>query len=214
LDTKKKTLRASEQNEGTRAAWREHMASLLSQDLVFVDETGSHIAMTPLYAYAPRGQRAVGKVPRNYGAIMTLIASLSRQGMGEALLLDGAADAAAFEVYVEQLLAPSLKPGQLVILDNLSIHQGARVRQAIEARGCHLLFLPAYSPDFSPIEEAFSKVKTFLRRQGARTREALQEAISQALLLITPQDALGWFAHCGYPPPLLSEMGQSLCTPL
>jgi transposase len=152
----------------------------------------------------------VGSVPRNYGAIMTLIASLSMQGMGEALMLDGAADAAAFEVYVEQLLAPSLKPGQLVILDNLSIHQRARVRQAIEARGCHLLFLPAYSPDFSPIEEAFSKVKTFLRRQGARTREALQEAISQALLLITTQDALGWFSHCGYPPPLPSEMGQSL----
>ena len=194
------------------------MASLLSQELVFVDETGSHIAMTPLYAYAPRGQRAVGKVPRNYGAIMTLIASLSMQGMGEALMLDGAADAAAFEVYVEQLLAPSLKPGQLVILDNLSIHQGPRVKQAIEARGCRLLFLPAYSPDFSPdfspIEEAFSKVKTFLRRQGARAREALQEAISQALLLITAQDALGWFAHCGYPPPLLSEMDQSLCTPL
>jgi len=166
--------------------------------------------MTPLYAYAPRGQRAVGSVPRNYGASMTLIASMSMQGMGEALMLDGAADAAAFEAYVEQLLAPSLKPGQLVILDNLSIHQRARVRQAIEARGCHLLFLPAYSPDFSPIEEAFSKVKTFLRRQGARTREALQEAISQALLLITTQDALGWFSHCGYPPPLPSEMGQSL----
>jgi transposase len=166
--------------------------------LVFVDETGSHIAMTPLYAYAPRGQRAKGSVPRNYGASLTLIASLSTQGMGEALMLDGAADAAAFEVYVEQLLAPSLKPGQIVILDNLSIHQGPRVRAAIEARGCCLLFLPAYSPDFSPIEEAFSKVKTFLRRQGARTREALQEAIAEALLTVTAQDACGWFTHCGY----------------
>jgi transposase len=115
---------------------------------------------------------------------------------------------------VEQLLAPSLRPGQIVILDNLSIHQGPRVKQAIEARGCRLLFLPAYSPDFSPIEEAFSKVKTFLRRQGARTREALQEAIAQVLLLITAKDALGWFAHCGYPPPLSSERDQSLCTPL
>jgi transposase len=199
LDAKKKTLRASEQNEATRETWREQARQLLSQDLVFVDETGSHIAMTPLYAYAPRGQRAVGKVPRNSGAIMTLIASMSAQGMGEALLLDGAADAAAFEVYVEQLLAPSLKPGQIVILDNLSIHQGPRVKEAIEARGCRLLFLPAYSPDFSPIEEAFSKVKTFLRRQGARTREALQEAIAQALLTVTAQDACGWFTHCGYP---------------
>jgi len=182
---------------------------LLSQELVFVDETGSHIAMTPLYAYAPKGQRAVGKVPRNYGSTMTLIASLSLSGMGEALLLDGAADAAAFEVYIEQVLAPSLHAGQIVILDNLSIHLGPRVRQAIEARGCRLLFLPAYSPDFSPIEEAFSKLKTHLRRVGARTREALQEAIGQALTLITAQDALGWFRHCGYSP-VVSEMDHSL----
>jgi transposase len=140
---------------------------------------------------------------------MTLLASLSLSGMGEALMLDGAADAAAFEVYVEQLLAPSLKPGQIVILDNLSIHLGPRVRAAIEARGCRLLFLPAYSPDLSPIEEAFSKVKTVLRRQGARTREALQEAIAQALTLITAHDARGWFTHCGYPP-VPAEIDQSL----
>jgi transposase len=175
-----------------------------------VDETGSQIAMTPLYAYAPRGQRAVGKVPRNYGASMTLMASLSLSGMGEAFVLDGAADAAAFEVYVEQLLAPSLHAGQVVILDNLSIHLGPRVRQAIEAKGCRLLFLPAYSPDFSPIEEAFSKVKSVLRRTGARTREALQEAIAQALDLITAQDARGWFLHCGYPPPVHAEKAQEL----
>ncbi len=166
--------------------------------------------MTPLYAYAPRGQRAVGKVPRNYGASMTLMASLSLSGMGEAFVLDGAADAAAFEVYVEQLLAPSLHAGQVVILDNLSIHLGPRVRQAIEAKGCRLLFLPAYSPDFSPIEEAFSKVKSVLRRTGARTREALQEAIAQALDLITAQDARGWFLHCGYPPPVHAEKAQEL----
>jgi hypothetical protein len=106
-------------------AWREQTKPLPSQDWVFVDETGSHIAMTPLYAYAPRGQRAKGSVPRNYGAIMTLIASLSTQGMGEAFILDGAADGAAFEVYVEQLLAPSLRPGQIVILDNLSIQEAS-----------------------------------------------------------------------------------------
>jgi transposase len=184
------------------------MIHLLSQDLVFVDETGSHIAMTPLYAYAPRGKRAVSRVPRNYGATMTLIASLSLSGMGPAFLLDGAADAVAFEIYVEQILAPSLTPGQIVILDNLSIHQGPRIRQVIETRGCRLLFLPAYSPDLSPIEEAFSKLKTWLRRVGARTRETLQEAIAQALDLITAADALGWFAHCGYLPPALDEKAQ------
>ncbi|GCE07796.1 hypothetical protein KDAU_51250 [Dictyobacter aurantiacus] len=124
------------------------------------------------------------------------------------MILDGAADSSAFEIYIEQVLAPSLKAGQIVILDNLSIHPGQKVRMTIEARGCQLLFLPAYSPDFSPIEEAFSKVKTFLRRQGARTREALQEAIAQALDLVTEADALGWFTHCGYPLPSFDEVAQ------
>ena len=172
---------------------------------MFVDETGTHIALTPLYAYAPRGQRAYGKVPRNYGANTTLIASLSRQGMGEALILEGAADTATFEVYIEHILVPSLHPGQIVIMDNLSIHLSARVRQVIEAKGCHLLFLPAYSPDLSPIEEAFSKLKAYLRRVGARTHEALFEAIAAALLTVTAADARGWFTHCGYPTPIASE---------
>ena len=210
LDAKKKTLVASEQKEAERAAWRTQAADLPSQDLVFVDETASHIAMTPVYAYAPRGARAGGLVPRNYGAIMRLLASLSLTGMGPAFVLDGAADSAAFEVYMEQILAPSLRPGQIVILDNLSIHLGPRVQQAIEARGCRLLFLPAYSPDLSPIEEAFSKLKTVLRRAGVRTREALQEAIATALDLVTATDALGWFTHCGYPLSRSTEMVQEL----
>src|SRR5437588_1294533 len=205
LDAKKKTLVAREQDERARAAWREQARQVASQDLVFVDETGSHIALTPLYAYAPRGQRAVGKVPRNYGANTTLMASLSRQGMGEAFILEGAADAVAFELYIEQILAPSLHSGQIVIMDNLSIHQGERVRQAIEGKGCQLLFLPAYSPDLSPIEEAFSKLKAYLRRVGARTHEDLFEAIAAALLTVTAADARGWFTHCGYPTPLQAE---------
>ncbi len=168
---------------------------------MFVDECGSHIALTRMYARAPRGQRAESPVPRNYGANMTLMASLSLQGMGEALVWEGSADAAAFESYIEQVLAPSLRRGQIVVMDNLSIHQGERVRQAIQAQGCRLLFLPAYSPDFSPIEGAFSKLKASLRRVGARTREALFEAIAQALPTITQDDALGWFTHCGYLPP-------------
>ncbi len=109
------------------------------------------------------------------------------------MILEGAVDTLAFEVYVEQVLAPSLKPSQVVVLDNLSVHKGERVRQAIEARGCQILFLPAYSPDLTPIEEAFSKLKTWLRRLAVRTREALEEAI-------TAQDAHGWFWHCGYLP--------------
>jgi transposase len=165
-----------------------------------VDECGSNIALTPLYARAPQGERATGSVPRNRGKNTTLIASLSLQGIGAAMILEGSTNAVAFEIYVEQLLAPSLQAGQIVVMDNLRAHKGERVRQAIEAKGCQVLFLPGYSPDLSPIEETFSKLKMYLRRAGARTREALEEAICQALLTVTTQDARGWFGHCGYVP--------------
>jgi transposase len=165
-----------------------------------VDECGSNLALTPLYARAPRGQRAYGVVPRNRGKNTTLIAGLTLEGIQAPMILEGAVDTLAFEAYVEQVLAPSLSPGQMVILDNLSVHKGERVRQAITARECQVLFLPAYSPDFTPIEEAFSKLKTWLRRLQARTREALEEAIAQALPKLSAQDAHGWFWHCGYLP--------------
>jgi transposase len=195
---KKKTIRASEQNEADRAAWREQAKRLPASKLVFIDECGSNIALTRLYARSPKGERVYGSVPRNRRANITLLAALSLQGMGEAFILEGSADAAVFELYIEQILAPNLQAGSIVILDNLSTHLGEKVRHAIEARGCQILFLPSYSPDLSPIEEAFSKLKAFLRRVGARTPEALQEAIGQALLSITPHDARGWFTHCGY----------------
>jgi len=198
LDAEKKSLVASERREEERAAWREQVSHLDVNQFVFVDECGSNIALTPLYARAPKGQRAYGSVPRNRGANTTLLASLSLQGMGEAMILEGAADTLAFEVYIEQVLAPSLSAGQIVVMDNLSTHTGKKVRQALSARGCHLLFLPAYSPDLSPIEEAFSKLKAYLRRVGTRTHEALEEAIGQALLTITAEDARGWFGHGGY----------------
>lgn len=200
LDTKKKTLGATERNEAARSTWREQMKQVDATQLVIVDETGSNIGLTPLYAYAPRGERAHGSLPRNRGKNTTLLASLSLSGMGAAMILEGASDTLAFEYYVEHILTPSLKPGQIVIMDNLSSHIGPKVRQAIQARGCQLLFLPAYSPDLSPIEEAFSKLKTFLRRIGARTREDLWQALADALETITPQDALGWFTHRGYFP--------------
>ena len=200
LDAQKKTLGASERNEQERAAWRAEVSQLPAKQLVFVDECGSNIALTPLYARAPKGERAKGSVPRNRGKNTTLIASLSLAGMGAAMILEGSANAIAFEIYVEQLLLPSLQAGQIVVMDNLRAHKGERVRQAIEAKGCQVLFLPGYSPDFSPIEETFSKLKTYLRRAGARTREGLEEAICQALLTVTAQDARGWFGHCGYVP--------------
>jgi len=167
--------------------------------LVFVDECGTHTSMTRLRARAPKGERAYGKVPRNRGKNTTLLASMGHEGMGPSMAVVGSTTRAVFEAYVERMLAPSLRPGQVVVMDNLGAHRGERVRELIEKRGCSLLFLPPYSPDFSPIEEAFSKVKTLLRKAKARTRSALVEAIGQAIGAVTARDARGWFAHCGYP---------------
>jgi transposase len=157
--------------------------------------------MTPRRARAPRGVRAVGCVPRNHGPNVTLFAALTPEGIGPAMALEGAADRPAFELYVRELLVPSLRPGQTVVLDNLSVHKGEALRALVEAAGCRLLFLPPYSPDFTPIEPAFAKVKARLRRAGARTFEALVAAIREAIDAVTPADARGFFAHCGYPLP-------------
>jgi len=154
--------------------------------------------MTRPYARAPRGERAYGKVPRNRGKNTTLLASMSVEGMGPCAAVVASTTGSVFAAYIEQVLAPALRPGQVVVLDNLAAHKGERIRQLVEARGCELLFLPAYSPDFSPIEEAFSKVKALLRHAAARTREALVEAIGRALDAVTTRDAQGWFVHCGY----------------
>jgi transposase len=200
VDAKKKTLGAAERNEEIRAAWREDLKQLDARKLIVIDECGSNIGLTPLYARAPKGARAYSSVPRNRGKNTTLIAALGWSGMCESMILEGSTNAAAFELYIEEILAPSLTEGQIVIMDNLAAHKGKKVEQLIEARGCQLLFLPGYSPDFSPIEETFSKLKAYLRRAGARTREALQEALCQALLTVTAQDAQGWFRHCGFLP--------------
>ena len=175
------------------------MSEFDPRKLVFVDECGTNIGLTPLRSRAPKGKRAFGKAPRNRGKNTTLLASLSaEEGMGPAMAVEGATTTAVFEAYVEHFLAPALKEGQVVVLDNLNAHKGERVRRLVEARGACLLFLPSYSPDFSPIEEAFSKLKALLRRAEARTKEALVEAIGRALDTITSEEARGWFDHCGY----------------
>lgn len=166
---------------------------------MFVDESGTHTSMIRLRARAPKGERANGKVPRNRGKNTTLLASMTSGGMGPCMAVVGSTTKVLFEAYVERVLAPSLRPGQVVVMDNLGAHRGERVRAFVEARGCSLVYLPPYSPDFSPIEEAFSKLKTLLRKAKARTRVALLEAIGRALSAITPQDAAGYFGHCGYP---------------
>jgi transposase len=140
----------------------------------------------------------VGRVPRNHGPNVTLFAALTPTGMGPALAMPGAADGDAFALYVRELLVPSLSPGQVVILDQLNVHKNATIRAVIEAAGCRLLLLPAYSPDCNPIEQAFAQIKTHLRSAAARTFDALVTAIGQALDTVTSTDAHGYFAHCGY----------------
>src|SRR5258708_5898304 len=198
---KKKTVEASERKEEERQAFREKVKDLDVKKCRVIDETGSNIALARRYARAPKGKRARGSIPRNSGKNVTLISDLSLGGLGELFLVDGAANGDLFEAYVEQILLPTLHPGETVIMDNLSIHKGKKVQELIEVKGCHLLFLPAYSPDFSPIEEAFSKIKSVLRSIGARTREALPDAIEYACTTVTSSDAIGWFRHCGYPVP-------------
>jgi transposase len=200
VQSKKKSLRARERNETARATWREEVAPVCPEDLVFLDETGSHLGYTPTHAWAPVGQRASATAPANRGENKTVVASLTLDGVGPLMRFDGAMTTARFEGYVRFVLAPTLRKGQVVIADNLQAHHSPAVRAAIEQRGARFLPLPTYSPDFNPIEEAFSKVKQFLRRAEARTDDDLRAATWAAFATITTADAAGWFTHCGYPP--------------
>jgi transposase len=198
LDTPKKTRAASERDEETRSAWRAAAAQLDPEQLVLVDESSPHIALTRLYGWAPHHQRATGAVPRHHGKNTTLVAALTPDGLREPWLIEGAMDTETFDWYIRTQLAPTLRPGQIVVGDNLSAHKADHIREVIEAHGCQLLCLPPYSPDFTPIEQAFSKIKAILRGLGARTKEALQEAVGLAIEAIPPHDAAAWFAHAGY----------------
>lgn len=172
--------------------------SLDACSLVFVDEMGTNTSLSPIYGWSKKGQRAYGSVPRNRGRNTTVLASMSVEGMGPSMAVEGATTARVFETYVERVLAPTLRKGQVVVMDNLSAHKGERVRELIEDRGCELLYLPSYSPDLNPIEEAFSKIKGLLRKAQARSREALLEAIGAAISAVSDRDALGFFEHSGY----------------
>ena len=178
--------------------WRSAVSGLDGKRLVFVDEMGTHTSLAPLYGYSPRGQRAFFKIPRNRGTNTTLLSSMSLEGMGPSMAIEGSTTKEVFEAYIEHFLAPTLRVGQVVVMDNLSAHKGQRVRKLIEDRGCQLLYLPPYSPDLIPIEEAFSKVKRLLRMIGARTKEALVEAIGKALDAVGAWDASDFFTHYGY----------------
>jgi transposase len=190
---------ASERDEFLRAAWRVLVAGRLDGErFVFVDECSTNTSLTPLYAWSRRGVRARCSVPRNWGPNVTLLSSMTQEGMGPSLAVEGSTTREVFEAYVEQVLGPALREGQVVVMDNLSAHKGPRVRRLIEERGCELIYLPPYSPDLNPIEEAFSKIKGLLRKAESRTRGTLVDAMGRAISAVTVRDAEGFFEHRGY----------------
>jgi transposase len=199
---KKKSQYAAEQDrpdvKAARDTWFDRFAQTKLNQLVFIDEFGATTNMTRRYARWPRGQRVVCKTPHGHWKILTTVAALDVNGIRTACCFDGATDTEMFVAFVETFLVPTLKPGQIVVLDNLSAHKSPRVDQAIEAAGARLLRLPPYSPDFNPIEMAISKMKSLLRKLGRRSIDDLEEAIGQAMLEISRSDAHGFITHCGY----------------
>src|SRR4051795_792699 len=193
-----KSLTATERDETARARWRDQMSGVDPARLVFVDECGTHTSMTRRKARAVRGVRARGAVPRNRGPVTTLIAGVGLAGMRPAMTVEGGTDTAVFATYLDRVLLPALSPGTVLVVDNVGAHKPDRIGELVTAAGCELVFLPAYSPDLSPIEEAFSKIKARVKAAGARTHQALDTAIATALESVTPADAAGWFAHAGY----------------
>ena len=182
-----------------RTTFRATVQALDVRCLKFVDESGATLAMTRRFGRATPGQRVVDSVPDNYGANQTMLAALSLDGLDAPWVVDGAVNGAIFHCWVGEVLCPTLRPGDIVLWDNLSAHKVAGVDSLIAARGARLIPLSPYSPDFNPIEQCWSKIKTWLRRAKARTVEALIDAIKHALDTITVADIRGWFVHCGYP---------------
>jgi transposase len=203
-DAEKKSLHAAEQQRPDVAAarenWRAAQPHLDPDRLVFIDETWASTNMTRRYGRAPRGQRLVAAVPHGHWKISTFVAGLRTSGLTAPLVVDGAMNGDIFRAYVEQILAPTLKPGDIVILDNLASHKVAGVREAINARGASLVYLPPYSPDLNPIEQAFAKLKALLRKIAARTVSTLWDALGDVLDRFTPQECANYLANAGYVP--------------
>jgi transposase len=194
-------LIARERDAAARAAWRAAMAAVDPADPLFLAETSAPITLTPRRARAPRGQRAIGRVPRGARPRIAWLATLSLAGMGEGLVVDGPVDGRVFGAFVERVPVPSLRPGQVVALDTLSVHKRARARQLIEAAGCRRVFLPSYSPDLDPIEPAFAKTQQALRRIGARSWDGVVAAIGQVVDTVTAADAQAFFTAAGVAQP-------------
>lgn len=174
------------------------MAAVDRRKLIFTDETGFHLAFTRAFGRAPRGQRVVGHVPFNRGANHSLIGSLGLRGIVASLLLKGSIDHVAFDAFINELLLPQLRAGDVLLLDNLPAHKASNVEQSVARAKAELIWLPAYSPDFSPNENCWLKMKTFVRGQQPRTVQDLNKAVSRAIQAITKEDIAAWFTHCGY----------------
>jgi transposase len=201
-DAEKKSLRAAEQARAdiaeARRVWRELQPGLQPEKLVFLDESWAKTNMTRLYGRSPRGTRLVGAVPFGHWNTTTFVAGLRHDRLVAPMVLNGAMNGRAFRAWVEQCLAPTLDHGDTVIADNLGSHKVGGVRDAIEARGARLLFLPAYSPDLNPIEQVFAKLKALLRRAAPRTRETLWNTIGRSLDRFSPAECANYIRHCGY----------------
>ncbi len=197
-DRLKKTVRAQERDEGERVLFQDLASTVAVKRLVVIDESGTKIGMTPACSRAPSGERAYSTTPFNSGSNYTLLAALRLSGMSAPLVIEGAADSAVFEAYIRDVLGPTLLPRDLVVMDNVRFHKATAIEPLILQRGASILWLPPYSPDLSPIEHAFSKLKQFLRRAKTTTFDALLNAIADGLEAISSSDALAWFINCGY----------------
>lgn len=201
-DSQKKSLHADERDTPRvkllRQAFLQRIKSIDPSRLVFIDESGATTAMTRLRGRAPRGERVHGTTPHGHWKVTTIIGALRWSGMVAPMTIDCATDSDVFRIYVERILVPSLRKGDVVVMDNLSAHKAAGIAELIEAAGAELVFLPPYSPDLNPIEQCWSKVKEFLRSAKARSQRLLERVIGEAIKTITPADSRGFFKHAGY----------------
>lgn len=184
-----------------RAAWQMEIAGWNTATVVFLDETSTHTSFTRTHGRAPTGQRVPGTVPRNHGPNISCLAALTPHGVVTSLAIPGSVDGRVFRQWIATELLPRLDAGTTIVLDNLSVHRSADIRQVVAAAGCHLRFLPAYSPDFNPIELTFSRLKAHLRSAGKRTFDDVVTEIGVSFTSVTPQHAQAWYRHCGYPDP-------------
>lgn len=198
----KKSLHArerdSEANLQRREAFLAKLRSIAPERLIFLDESGVTTQMTRTWARAPKGERIAESTPQGHWKVLTTLGAMSLRGMLAAMTIEAATDADIFDAFIEQVLCPKIRSGDVVVLDNLSAHKAADVAEKIAACGAELIFLPPYSPDLNPIEKAWSKFKQHLRSAKARTAEALDKAIAEALNTISPDNAQAWFRHSGY----------------